>query len=53
MPLEVAVLSYDGALTLGITADRTACPDVDVFVAGLERTLAELGARQPAGRAAA
>jgi WS/DGAT/MGAT family acyltransferase len=53
MPLEVAVLSYDGALTLGITADRTACPDVDVFVAGLERTLAELGARQPVGRAAA
>jgi len=45
MDLEVAVLSYDGALTVGVTADRATCPDVQVFADGMERTLRELGAR--------
>ena len=45
MDLEVAVLSYDGALTLGITADCATCPDVEVFADGLERSLCDLGAR--------
>ena len=30
-PLGVGALSYAGALTIGITADRDAFPDVDVF----------------------
>jgi hypothetical protein len=33
----VAALSYNGALNLGVTADSDACPDVDSFVAGVER----------------
>jgi WS/DGAT/MGAT family acyltransferase len=35
MSLEVAILSYDGALTLSVTSDRASCPDVDVFVDGV------------------
>jgi WS/DGAT/MGAT family acyltransferase len=45
LSLGVAVLSYCNALTLGITADTRACPDVDVFAAGLEAAFVELGAR--------
>lgn len=44
MSLEVAVVSYDGALNLGVTSDRDACPDAEVFTAGLERAFDELGA---------
>lgn len=40
---EVAILSYEDAVTIGITIDPDACPDVDVFVDGLERSLRELG----------
>lgn len=40
---EVAILSYEDAVTIGITIDPDTCPDVDVFVAGLERSLWELG----------
>lgn len=42
LTLEVAVLSYDGALNLGISSDRQACPDVDVFVRGVEEALRDL-----------
>lgn len=44
LSLGVAVLSYRNALTLGITADTRACPDVDVFAAGLDAAFVELGA---------
>jgi hypothetical protein len=44
MSLEVAILSYDGTLTLGITSDRETCPDVDVFVKGIDQCFATLGA---------
>ena len=44
MSLEVAILSYDGALTVGITSDRETCPDVDVFVGGMDQCFASLGA---------
>ncbi len=44
MSLEVAILSYDGALTLGITSDPETCPDVDVFVEGMDQCFAILGA---------
>ena len=35
----VAVLSYDGALTISVTADAGACPDMDVFAEGMARSL--------------
>ena len=44
MTLEVAVLSYDGALNLCVTADHTSCPDAEVFAAGIERGFAKLHA---------
>ena len=47
--LEVAVLSYDGALTIGITSDIETCPDVDVFVEGMEQSFAALGAGRALG----
>jgi WS/DGAT/MGAT family acyltransferase len=43
LTLGVAVLSYNGALTLGITADPALCADLDVFVAGLHHGFAALG----------
>lgn len=43
-PLAVGALSYAGALTIGITADRDAVPDLDVFAAGIRAELAALGA---------
>lgn len=44
MTLEVAVLSYDGALNLCITSDPDACPDVDEFRRGIEDTFRSLHA---------
>lgn len=43
LSIGVAVLSYDGALTITLTADDLVCPDVEVFAAGIERSLAQLG----------
>ena len=43
LTLGVAVLSYNGALNLGVTADAAACPDVDAFVSGMERSFEQLG----------
>jgi WS/DGAT/MGAT family acyltransferase len=44
VPLSVGVVSYAGTLGIGVTADRDAFPDLDVFVAGLRVELAALGA---------
>lgn len=44
MTLEVAVLSYDGALNLCVTADPAACPDASIFAAGIEHGFAALHA---------
>jgi hypothetical protein len=44
MTLEVAVLSYDGALNLCVTADPAACPDAQVFATGVEHGFAALRA---------
>jgi diacylglycerol O-acyltransferase / wax synthase len=44
VPLGVGAISYSGQFTIGVVADRDACPDLEVFVAGAEselRTLAE------------
>jgi diacylglycerol O-acyltransferase / wax synthase len=43
VPLSVAVLSYAGQLNIGIQSDPDGCPDLDVFVDGLRRSLEELG----------
>jgi WS/DGAT/MGAT family acyltransferase len=43
-PLSVAVLSYAGQLNIGVQSDPDGCPDLDVFVDGLRRSLEELGA---------
>jgi WS/DGAT/MGAT family acyltransferase len=48
LTIGVAALSYNGALNLGVTADSGACPDVDSFVSGVERSFAQLGARPDA-----
>ena len=38
----VAIFSYDGELTFGVTADRTCIPDVDVVTNGVLMGLSEL-----------
>ena len=38
----VAIFSYDGQVTFGITADRDSTPDLDVLVRGIERGMEEL-----------
>jgi WS/DGAT/MGAT family acyltransferase len=42
-PLGVGALSYAGALTIGIAADRDAYPDLDVLAAAMGRELRSLG----------
>jgi WS/DGAT/MGAT family acyltransferase len=53
LTVGVAALSYNGQLTIGITADRQRCPDLDLLVAGIERELKALtksAARRPTRR---
>jgi diacylglycerol O-acyltransferase / wax synthase len=40
--LGVAILSYDGNVTLTISADRTSVPDIEVFRTAIEESLEEL-----------
>jgi diacylglycerol O-acyltransferase len=48
--IGIAVTSYDGRLSLGITADRDTVPDAEVLVRGLETGFADLlGAAQKVG----
>jgi WS/DGAT/MGAT family acyltransferase len=47
LTLGVVVLSYAGQLNLTVVADRDGCPDLPVFLAGVERSLAELETRRP------
>jgi WS/DGAT/MGAT family acyltransferase len=54
-PLGVGALSYAGAFTIGVVADRAACPDLDVLTAGMREELHALGvptlpASEAAGR---
>jgi WS/DGAT/MGAT family acyltransferase len=42
LSVSVAVLSYDGQLTVGVLADPAACPDLTVLVDGIGRSFAEL-----------
>jgi len=38
----VAIFSYDGACTFGVTGDYDAAADIDVLCEGIESSLAEL-----------
>ena len=54
----VAIFSYDGALSFGVTGDYDSAPDIGVLCRGIERSIAELaavagGAAAPAGADAA
>ncbi len=40
--ISIGILSYDGHLTIGVTGDYDAVPDIDVLCAAIERALAEL-----------
>lgn len=42
LSVGIAALSYESRLTVGITADRDACPDVDVLAGGMEDTFLAL-----------
>lgn len=42
LSVGIAILSYNGAITLGIHADRDACPDVAVLADGIRDAFAEL-----------
>ena len=43
--VAVAIFSYDGQLTFGVTADYDTVPDIEVITAGIEHGLEELRAR--------
>ena len=45
--IGVAIFSYDGAVTFGVTGDYDSAPDIDVLCKGIESALAELLARCP------
>jgi WS/DGAT/MGAT family acyltransferase len=47
--VTVAIISYNGQINCGITADYGAVPDVDILAAGIESSLAALDDRTPAG----
>jgi len=42
LSVGVAALSYDRELTVGLTADRYLCEDLEVLARGIERSFAEL-----------
>jgi len=44
LTLGVAILSYDGSLSLGVLADATTCPDIEAFGHGIDEEVAALGA---------
>jgi diacylglycerol O-acyltransferase / wax synthase len=46
LTIGVGALSYAGQFSISIVADRTTCPDLDVFVSGLRATLDELSIPQ-------
>jgi WS/DGAT/MGAT family acyltransferase len=49
--LAVAIFSYDGALSFGVSGDYDTAPDIEVLAKGIERALAELVALAPAAGA--
>jgi hypothetical protein len=47
LTIGIAILSYDGCLTIGIDADVDTVPDLDLFVAALEASYDEVVASSP------
>lgn len=43
LSLGVAVLSYDGGLTVSVTTDAANCPEIEVVAAGIARGFDQLG----------
>jgi diacylglycerol O-acyltransferase len=52
MRIGVAIFSYLGRLSFGITGDYNSTPDLDVLTEGIKRGLAELQTKPPRKRAA-
>jgi diacylglycerol O-acyltransferase / wax synthase len=50
--IAVAIFSYSGQFSFGITADSSAAPDLDVLAQGIRRGLTELEAQPAATRRA-
>lgn len=48
--LAIAIFSYLGRISFGITADSSAAPDLDILARGIRRGMAELQARANARR---
>jgi diacylglycerol O-acyltransferase len=46
----VAIFSYDGRLTFGVTGDYDRAPDIEVLCAGIERSMSELADAAAIGR---
>lgn len=44
--IGVAIFSYDGTVSFGVTGDRDSTPDLDVLCRGIERAMDELLGRQ-------
>jgi WS/DGAT/MGAT family acyltransferase len=45
LSIGVAIISYDGMLTVGVDAAAETVPDIDIFIAGLEHSFDELNVR--------
>ena len=48
----IAILTYNGAVSIGINADCDSVPDLDVLARGIEDSLGELRGLITAGQAA-
>src|SRR5579872_4683035 len=40
--IGVAIFSYDGRVTFGVTGDRDTTPDIDVLARGIDQGMAEM-----------
>lgn len=47
--IGVAIFSYDGRVTFGITGDYDSAPDIDVLAQGIEKAMVELLTLDPGG----
>jgi diacylglycerol O-acyltransferase / wax synthase len=50
--IGIAIFSYDGNITFGVTGDRDTAPDIAALCHGIERGIAELLGPSPSGAAA-
>ena len=47
--IGVAIFSYDGMVTFGVTGDYDGAPDIDVLAQGIEQSMSDLLALEPGG----